>query len=691
MKLIALKLCNFRPFYREYSLALAKAEERNITVIHGNNGTGKTALLNAFTWALYEKFTSALASPEQLVNRRAIAEAEVDQPVSCWVELSFEHDGKQYRVKRECRAYRKKDDSVEHTKSELFMQFVGDDGRWNLLPSSQMPEDVIGRILPRSLHQYFFFDGERIENIMRTDNRAEIAEATKKLLGVEVFDRAIKHLNFARKTLEQELETIGDAETKTLLAQKRSLEQELEELQHRQVEIDQELEHHYARRQLLREQQLEVTEVEGLRRQLNSLEEQERELRERILQSKKILKRAISSRGFTVFLPNLASQFRSLIRDREARGELPSDIKQKFVQDLLDRQRCICGSELHEGTSACDAVRSWLNRSGLSEVESATYRIEAQVNELENQIDDFWQEVDQEQSNLNSYKHTLERIQDEVSDLQDQLRHSAREDIRELQQRLDELDTTIDRLTTEKGVNQERIAALELQIVKLGKQLKDSRSNEKRQKLAVRRIDAVQESIDRLKQVKNNRDEVFRKQLEQQIEKLYRQISFKAYVPRLSDRYDLTLVETARGQAVSVGASTGENQILSLSFIGGVIERVREWSKTGLVMGPNSSTFPVVMDSPFGHLDEIHRRQVARLFPLLANQLLVIASETQWRGEVEQEMQPRVGKEYVLAFYSSEPDCEEVSIERSGRVYPLIRHSPNEFEYTEILEVNHDR
>lgn len=232
MKLIALKLCNFRPFYREHSLTLAKAEERNITVIHGNNGTGKTALLNAFTWTLYEKFTSALASPEHLVNRRAIAEADVDQSVSCWVELSFEHDGKQYRVKRECRAYRKKDDSVEHTKSELFMHFVGDDGRWNLLPSSQMPEDVIGRILPKSLHQYFFFDGERIENIMRTDNRAEIAEATKKLLGVEVFDRAIKHLNIARKTLEQELETIGDAETKTLLAQKRNLEQELEELQH---------------------------------------------------------------------------------------------------------------------------------------------------------------------------------------------------------------------------------------------------------------------------------------------------------------------------------------------------------------------------------------------------------------------------------------------------------------------------
>ncbi|MBW4695610.1 MAG: AAA family ATPase [Lyngbya sp. HA4199-MV5] len=687
MKLLSLRICNFRPFYGEHSLTLAKSEERNITVIHGNNGSGKTALLNAFTWALYEKFTAALASPEQLVNRRAIAEANVDQPIPCWVEVSFDHDGKQYRVKRECCAYRKKDGSIEQAKSEIIMQFVGDDGRWMFLPASQMPEDVISRVLPRSLHQYFFFDGERIENITRTDNRSEIAEATKKLLGVEVLDRAIKHLTTARKTLEEELEGIGDAETQKLVSQKRQLEQEAEQLETRQLELAQELEHQTTRRQKLRQKQLELSDMEGLQLQFDTLEEDEREIRERIQQSKKTLKRAISQRGYIVFLPKVAMQFRSLIREREERGELPADIKQTFVQDLLERQTCICGTALHEGTAACSAVKSWLERSGLSEVESATYRIEAQVNELESQLDDFWQEIDREQASINDNKGKLERIQDELEDIREQLRHSPREDIRELQNRLDEVDTAIDRLTTEKGVNQEKIANLELQAGRLGKQLKESRTNEKRQKLVLKRIEAAQEAIDRLKQVKENRDVVFRKQLEQQIEELYGQISFKAYVPRLSDRYELSLVEVAGGQDVLVGASTGENQILSLSFIGSVIERVRHWSKTGLIMGPDSSTFPVVMDSPFGNLDEIYRRQVARLVPLLANQLVVMASQTQWRGEVEQEMQPRIGREYVLTFNSPKVDCEEASIQRYGQVYPLVRQSQNEFEYTEMMEV----
>ena len=136
-----------------------------------------------------------------------------------------------------------------------------------------------------------------------------------------------------------------------------------------------------------------------------------------------------------------------------------------------------------------------------------------------------------------------------------------------------------------------------------------------------------------------------------------------------------------------MAASTGENQILSLSFIGSIIDRVREWSKAGLVMGPDSSTFPLVMDSPFGSLDEVYRRHVAKLIPELANQLIVLVTKTQWRGEVADEMQSRIGREYVLVYNSPKPDCEPDAIVLHGDSYPLVRQSPNGFEYTEIVEV----
>ncbi len=50
MKLTSIKMCNFRQFYgKTPEILLAGGKERNTTVIHGNNGAGKTGLLNAFT------------------------------------------------------------------------------------------------------------------------------------------------------------------------------------------------------------------------------------------------------------------------------------------------------------------------------------------------------------------------------------------------------------------------------------------------------------------------------------------------------------------------------------------------------------------------------------------------------------------------------------------------------------------
>ena len=62
-------------------------------------------------------------------------------------------------------------------------------------------------------------------------------------------------------------------------------------------------------------------------------------------------------------------------------------------------------------------------------------------------------------------------------------------------------------------------------------------------------------------------------------------------------------------------------------------------------------------------------------------------SKTQWRGEVAEEMADYIGRQYVLVYNTPKPDIEADGIELSGGRYPLVRLSPNEFEYTEIIEV----
>ena len=686
MKLLSLRLFNFRQFYGQTpEIVLASGDRRKITVIHGNNGAGKTGLLNAFTWVLYEKFTAAFASEEQLVNKRAIAEAEVGATIECWAEVVFEHGGTQYQAKRVCRAYKQKD-GVEQSKSELRLLAKNEMGRW--LPTNYQPEDVIGRILPESLHRYFFFDGERIEQIVRSNKKAEIAEATKILLGVEVLNRSVKHLGEARKSLEKELGQIGDPETQKLLKQKEKLEQDCDRLRSRQAEIEQELGYQDEIKQTNGQRLRDLAGVEQLQQRLDNLEAQEKLTREKLRQSRANLRQAVSSRGYMVLLGDATAQFRKLVDGLRQRGELPADIKQQFVQDLLTSNRCICGTELSEGSEPHRHVTAYLDKAGMADVEETVIRMGAQVDAIDRQVPEFWQEVDQEQANINQFKMSLSHVEETLESIREKLRQSPSEDIRKLQSRMDEVEQKIRELTLDQGANQQQIKDWEAQMGELGRQIEKHRMSESRQGQVQRRIAATEDAIARLKQVQEGLGQLFRVQLEKRVQEIFSQISFTPYVPKLNEKYELTLEETMAGQPASVAASTGENQILSLSFIGAIIDRIREWSKgkSGILM-PDSSMFPIVMDSPFGSLDEIYRRQVARAIPLLANQLVVLVTKTQWRGEVAEEMADCVGHQYVLTYNSPKPDCQVDAIALGGKQYPLVRLSPNKFEYTEIIEV----
>ena len=687
MKLLSLKLCNFRQFYGQTPEIIFSRGERNTTIIHGNNGAGKTTILNAFTWVLYEKFTAAFAIPEQLVNKRALVEAESNKGVGCWVELVFEHDNKKYQIKRVCRAY-KNDNGIEHGKTELYMQIAGDDGRWTY-PTEQ-PDAVIGRILPESLHQYFFFDGERIDHIARSQNKEEIAEATKEILGVEVLNRSIRHLGEARKSFEIELKNIGDPETKLFLKEKAKLEAEVEKLTQRQQEIAQELEHLGELKKAMSQRLLELSGAGDLQKLRHQLDTQASSIKAQLNQAKDAIKRAISTRAYTIFLTDSASIYQEILADLRERGELPTGIKRQFVEELLEQKRCICGTELAEGTPAHNLVQSWREKAGNADWEEMTIRISDRVDEIEQKVIQFWEEVDRVQININNYRIELAQVENQLDDLKKKLRNYPDEDVSQLQKRLDDVESKISDFHRETGSNKQQIDNFHREIEALSKKVDKQQMNELRQNLAQRRIAAAQDAIERLNEVRSRLENQFRLQLEKRLQEIFRQISFTPYTPQLNEKYELTLRENTIGLEVDVAASTGENQILSLSFIGGIIDAVREWSKKNTLMGPDSSNFPIVMDSPFGSLDEIYRRQIAKILPKLANQLLVLVTKTQWRGEVAEEVDPYIGREYVLVYNSPKPDCEEDIINIGGINYPLVKPSPNEFEYTEIMEVDYD-
>ena len=687
MRLTSIKLCNFRSFYgKTPEIILANGDIRNTTMIYGSNGAGKTSILNGFTWVLYEKFSAAFASTEQLVNKRAIAESEPGQPVECSVEIGWEHENIRYRAKRGCRVYKNQSDLIETGKTQLTMWLAGDDGQWKI--PNQFPEEIITQILPLSLHQYFFFDGERIEEIVRSHNKAEIAEAIRIFLGVEVIELSIKHLKEAKKSLETEFKNIGDSETKQLLTNQQKQELEIETINKRQTEINQELEYQQVFKKEVSNKLRELSAVKELQEKRQNLESQRDSLRSELKKTRENLKKVISARGYTVLLTETTAKFREIFIDLKKRGELTAGISREFVNDLLNTGRCICGADLREGTHTHFHVKNLMRKSGSSTVEETAIRMSAQVDEIDKQAVAFWEEADREQSRIQQLRENLNQVELELTTIEEQLRKDPNEEISNLQKRLDEIESKIDELNREQGANHQELSHLKISMDTLIKQISKQKQNEEKQSLAQRRINATQDAIERLSEVKNRQENQFRRQLEQRVQEIFSEISFTPYIPKISENYELSLVENTTGIEAPVAASTGENQILSLSFIASIIDKVRDWSeKKKMMMVPDSSTFPIVMDSPFGSLDANSRRHIARTIPKLANQLVVLVTKTQWRIEVEEEIVDKIGKEYVLVYYSSKPNCEQDFIELHGERYSLVRQSLNGFEYTEIVEV----
>jgi DNA sulfur modification protein DndD len=687
MKLLSIRLCNFRQFYGKTPEIHLANGQRNTTIVHGNNGSGKTTILNAFTWVLYEKFTNAFASPELLVNKRAITEVKTGTSIECSVEVNFEHENKRYQVKRKCFAYEDVSGKIQYGQNNFFMVYAGDDGNWNTPP--QQPDEIINKILPESLHRYFFFDGEHIDHQLRGGNKGQIAEDTKELLGVKVLDRSIEHLKKAKKSLQDELKDLGESNVKKLLKQATKVEQDLEKLNQHQQDLTTQLSQQEDFKKCVTNHLLELSGAEELKQLKIKLESQEKSLRQNLVSTKEKLKKCISNQAYIVFLRDISQKFHALIDHLRERGELPSGIKQQFVQQLLERQQCICGSELHEDSPAYWQVRGWMNKAGIADVEEAAIRLSSSVSEMEERVFTFWQEIDTEQANIHQWRRELSLVESELDEIKNKFRDYPDEDIKNLQARLDVIEDSLKDLRLEQGATKNQQEIWQKELESLQKQLQKQRLKEEKQDLSQRRMLMTQDAIDRITEVRTRLENQFRLSLEKRVQEIFSSISFTPYLPRISNEYELRLLENTTGVAIPVAASTGENQILSLSFIGGIIDRVREWRQKNTLMGIDSSTFPIVMDSPFGSLDHIYRRKVALAIPKLANQLIVLVTKTQWRGEVEEEMSPYIDKEYVLVYNSPKLDCEEDTITLHGITYSLVKPSPNKFEYTEVIEVSH--
>ena len=359
MKLIRAEFENYR-LLRDLKLDFSTDNQKKLTVIRAENGTGKTTILNALQWGLYGD--SALPGKGSGYRLSPIDwEPSNGQRIQISVKIEFEVDdtrqtriGKQVTDKKRYliirSTYETLDDTSYHRQASTVKLFeLTETGSQPIDP----PESHINEILPSELREVFFTDGDRAMSFIST--KSEVKKAIRSLLGLGVIEKAIGHVKKTASALNKDVKQIGGDEELTKVATNIERIQrkisELEEKKEDAIEQFQNLDRSCSKLDKEIEAALIMGDREELNRELKQTEGQLKQIQNQQTDAIKKHSQLLESLSLSrdILAPVLAKSFRKLNK-LYSQGKLPSTavpvLEERLISDI-----CICGESLDQHSS----------------------------------------------------------------------------------------------------------------------------------------------------------------------------------------------------------------------------------------------------------------------------------------------------------------------------------------------------
>jgi len=672
----SIKITNFRQFYGDVYLPFSTDNERNVTVVHGANGSGKTSLLNAFKWCFYDQ-TDFDTANENILNEAAIQDSDDRGFIDISVEVVFEDEGVRYGAIRKQRFRKIGPVSAEQIEQSKFvLNVTASDGETN---RSKTPSADLQSILPKDLQPYFFFNGERIEHIAGVNQSHQIRDAIRKLMGLEIVDRAVLHMEKVRNGYRKDLCKEVTAEHKNILDEISALENDInlygkkvtEEIKNKEsaesdiFSIDSELKLYEKSR-----------EFQARRIKLDEQYESNKSNIDGIKSEQKAL---ICKSGFLLFSDDIFDKCNVLIEKNRKKGVLPYGIKEQFIDDRIEIGTCICGTAVLKGSNEHTCLLETRKNAGSDDLESSYTSVSALLKVRDHTVSEH----------VNSYKllsHKLkglfdanDEIRKEVGEISAQLTSTPDDRIAALEKKRTHLHKSRDNAIRDGGIAESDREQAERD--KVSKELLKNSLNDQigSQNIANKRMDKASSLVDTLGKLRESLAQQVRKDLSLRVDETFQSIIRKPVRAIIDDGYKLQVLKrsTTGEEYVVNEQSTGERQVTSLSFISSIIALAKD--KHGR-QGPffQGGLYPLVMDSPFGALDDDYREKIAGSVSELAEQVIMFVSNSQWEGKVKLACEGKVGKSYRLVYHT--PKGVEKETE-------YVKASENKYEYSTLEEV----
>ena len=445
MEIQEIRLENYRQF-RNQKIYFKKCVGNDIHIIIGTNGVGKSNLLNGINWCLYddEPHLGITSKALPIVNLITLDEADFDVDCNVCVEITCSMDQGLLTFTRKA-VFRKTENSknVIRIKSNFSVvtQFENQGIKFF---EEEDAQKWLNNFVPLSIREYFFFDGERLDNYFIKETGSKIKDS--------IFEISqIKLISNVRYKLENVIKDLLKEETKD----KPDIEKIRKEYEQTQDLIsDHQIELSEIRDQISKSQQI-IAECNEYLRGMPEVENLEAK-RESLIQKSKIIKNKLfyKRNEYYSFIKDSVIKINTfpgitfssdLIDELHENGKLPPNVDKNFLEQMVLEDKCeICGNKLtlESKRTIFDLITKLELSSTVShelmEIRPSLRIIQSSLQEFRNklrkfssELDEIIKERDENQREIEEINQTLEGFNDKQKIIQ---KHRDREQHEQLKE-----------------------------------------------------------------------------------------------------------------------------------------------------------------------------------------------------------------------------------------------------------------
>jgi len=699
MKIKTIELNNYRLYKGINKIVFPNGKNKNLFLIFGENGFGKTTFLHSLLWCLYgrlmididetfrKEMTNGGYNNTVINNLNQICRHKLHTEVTQSTLSRIKKQG--YSVDTECvkqwsqysvtleftdilipsipcqslKITRSYDILLDKENVEILI-----DGSINELTSEIGHEVFINDfILNKEIARFFFFDSEKIVTLAETntiDEKRKLCSAYNEVLGVKKYEDLKKNLENMRLRFRRKSDDV-DVRNKlnNLITKQKLLNETVSDRENQTANLDTQLlllkkEDEGLQMQLLREGN--GTTLEELNRQeaiLETTREKDTEYKQKLKQFLEYAPFAISGKLLQETKAQLEQDLNILQSQSDIRNQnfilenINAEMQQAFKnlklaskekKLLVDSFNNIISKYQNQINSATPLLN--LSKEDFDEFLAiysnitTTYRIE-----FEHLADDY-------RKNKQIMERTARNISNMHSKENDNVIKSIRKQKNECEQRIAELGQKIRQLHEERGAINKEFAVVSRQISELSKKVSIGDSDSKKDKVAEQLISELNTFLISLKKEKKS---ALEKRIKATMNNLMHKTDFiyDVDVEVADDVIEINLYARGGSLIKKESLSKGEQQLYATSLLKALVE------ESGI-------QFPVFIDSPLQKFDKSHAKKIiTEFYPTVSKQVVLfpILHKELTNNELKT-MKPYVNSAYLLKNNNSYSYIQQVDI-----------------------------